>query len=439
MECWGSLIRFRDAPSARALAEQCGDALRPARGALCDLPVAPRLHSVTSCRLATSYRRRFVQASRDQLSVTLDCHPLRMEPSLSCVMPESHILPMPRAMLGHMDLPLELGGLLQDVTLRGFAYGQPLGAAPVFVLAGGITADAMPLGDGQQSGWWQALATAGFLQVERHTILAPGTLGHVSDWPALRTLDGTDAVDLPQLTPFDLAEATEAWLTQNDCPNGITWIGASVGGLVGLALAIRYPARIRGLITISAGHLPDGWGTGVRHLQREIVRDALRTTWPTAKDRRLGLATAMKRARQLGLLSYRGRDELNTRFGRLEPGAALPPIASYLEHNGAKFAEHFSPQRFLLLSEAIDRFHLAERDALPDVLARLQCQVTVVGVPSDLLFPWTMQVELHQLLVVAGVRSQLLTLTSDFGHDAFLADQARLAQLLLEHGILQED
>ena len=358
---------------------------------------------------------------------------------MTSALPQSHVLPQPRALHGRADLPLELGGVLQDVALRGFAYGQPLGAAPVFVLSGGITANAQPLGDGHKPGWWQALEACNFLQPDRHTILAPGTLGNVSDWPALRQLDGTDAVELPHLTPFDLAEASEAWLRQNDCPNGITWIGASVGGLVGLALALRHPERIKRLITISAGHQPDGWGTGVRHLQREIVRDALRTTWANLPQREFGIATAMKRARQLGMLSYRGRDELNTRFGRLEPGTALPPIASYLEHNGQKFARNFSPQRFLLLSEAIDRFHIADHADLPNAFRRLRCAVTVVGVPSDLLFPLALQARLCDLLLAANVPCQLLTLESTFGHDAFLADQVRLAQLLLDTVILPEE
>ncbi len=353
-------------------------------------------------------------------------------------LPPDHLLPRPWPLAGRVDLPLELGGVLTDVALRGFAWGQPLGTAPVVVLAGGITADALPLGDGTQPGWWQALEAAGLLPLDRLTVLAPGTLGNVSDWPALQTLDGTAAVAVPRLTPFDLAAATEAWLQQIGCPPAVTWIGASVGGLVGLALALRAPERIQRLITISAGHQPDGWGTGVRHLQRQLVRDALGAPWPDAAQRQAGVALAMNRARQLGLLSYRGRDELNGRFGRLTPDVPLPPIASYLQHNGQKFAKRFSPQRFLLLSEAIDRFHIADDAALPAALAKLRCAVTVVGVPSDLLFPLALQQALHGLLLRAGVPTQLLVLESDFGHDAFLADQVRLAQLLMDHRILTE-
>ena len=92
---------------------------------------------------------------------------------MSFLLPQTHVLPTPRALHGHLpELQLELGGALLDVSLRGFSWGRPLGEGPVFVLSGGITADALPLGDGQKLGWWQALDACGFLQPDRDTILA---------------------------------------------------------------------------------------------------------------------------------------------------------------------------------------------------------------------------------------------------------------------------
>ena len=47
-----------------------------------------------------------------------------------------------------------------------------------------------------------------------------------------------------------------------------------------------------------------------------------------------------------------------------------------------------------------------------------------------MLFPWALQVELHRELQAAGAQSSLWKLDSVYGHDAFLADQDRLAELL---------
>jgi hypothetical protein len=92
---------------------------------------------------------------------------------------------------------------------------------------------------------------------------------------------------------------------------------------------------------------------------------------------------------------------------------------------------------FLLLSEAIDRSRFgADTAAVRAELARVTAEVTVVGVPGDLLFPFALQHELYRELQAVGGASSLWKLDSEYGHDAFLADQDRLAALLRDSGAL---
>jgi len=63
-------------------------------------------------------------------------------------------------------------------------------------------------------------------------------------------------------------------------------------------------------------------------------------------------------------------------------------------------------------------------------LERVTAETIVIGVPGDMLFPWALQEELHRQLQAVGAHSSLWKLDSVYGHDAFLADQDRLAQLL---------
>ncbi|MGE5186776.1 MAG: homoserine dehydrogenase, partial [Acidobacteriota bacterium] len=207
-----------------------------------------------------------------------------------------------------------------------------------------------------------------------------------------------------------------------------TYVRASLGGLVGIALAARHPERVAKLVTISAGLRPDGWGTATRHLQRELVRDGQRSG---------DVTTGMVRARQLGMLTYRGRDELDTRFGVLAPHLDEPPVAAYLEHHGQRFAARFPVRTFLLLSEAIDRTRFGDDIAsLRGELARVTADVLVIGVPGDLLFPYALQHELYRELQAVGASASLWKLDSEYGHDAFLADQERLAAILRDSGFI---
>jgi homoserine dehydrogenase len=327
-------------------------------------------------------------------------------------------LPVTRRLDVRRDAMVVEGHALEDVSLSGYALGADLGTAPVVVVIGGITASPFPFGDEatKTEAWWPSLGAPDLIDTTAHTVLSLAWPGNGSTWK------GLDDGPLPPLSALGLADLIAAWLGGIGCSSPVTYIGASLGGLVGVALAVRHPDRVARLITISAGLRPDGWGTATRHLQRELVRDGLRTG---------DVVTGMVRARQLGMLTYRGRDELDTRFGVLGPELAQPPVAAYLEHHGQRFAARFPVQTFLLLSEAIDRCRFASDTAnLRAELARVTADVLVVGVPGDLLFPFALQHELYRELQAAGASASLWKLDSEYGHDAFLADQDKLAALL---------
>jgi homoserine dehydrogenase len=326
-----------------------------------------------------------------------------------------------RLVIEHPSIAIE-GHQLDEVQLGGWVYGPELGTAPAVLIVGGITASPFPFGDGQAEGddvraaWWPALCAPDLIDPAQHTVLCPSWPGNGSTWKGFDDPNAGDSISVA-----GLADLVAAWLDGCGCTVPVTWVGASLGGMVGVAFAERHPDRCAKLIAISAGLRPDGWGTATRHLQRELVRDGLRNG---------DVATGMMRARQLGMLTYRGRDELDTRFGKLLPHLERPPVAEYLDHHGRRFAERFPVKTFLLLSEAIDRGAMYDAQSARDAFRRVSADTIVVGVPGDMLFPWALQVELHRALQAAGADSSLWKLESLYGHDAFLADQDKLAELL---------
>ena len=325
-----------------------------------------------------------------------------------------------RLVVDHRSLTIE-GRQLDDVRLGGWAYGPEIGAAPAVLIVGGITASPFPFGDGEsdddtRAAWWPALCAPDLIDPSQHTVLCPSWPGNGSTWKGFDDPNANESISVA-----GLADLVAAWLDGCGCKTPITWVGASLGGMVGVAFAERHPDRCAKLITISAGLRPDGWGTATRHLQRELVRDGLRNG---------DVATGMMRARQLGMLTYRGRDELDTRFGKLLPHLDRPPVAEYLDHHGKRFAERFPVKTFLMLSEAIDRGAMYDAQSAREAFAHVTADTIVVGVPGDMLFPWALQVELHRALQAAGADSSLWKLESLYGHDAFLADQDKLAELL---------
>jgi homoserine dehydrogenase len=317
------------------------------------------------------------------------------------------------------------GHELADVQLSGWVYGPEIGTAPAVVIVGGITASPFPFGDPtepkEREAWWPALCAPDLIDPTRYTVLCPSWPGNGSTWRGFE-----DDIEPPAISVAGLADLVAAWLEGIACHQPLTFIGASLGGMVAVAFSVRHAERCAKSIVISGGLRPDGWGTATRHLQRELVRDGLRTG---------DVATGMSRARQMGMLTYRGRDELDTRFGKLVPGLKRPPVAEYLDYHGQRFAERFPVRTFLLLSESIDRAAIGDdAQSTRAALANVTAETIVVGVPGDMLFPWALQVELHRELQAVGAQSSLWKLESLFGHDAFLADQDRLADVLREAG-----
>ena len=238
-----------------------------------------------------------------------------------------------RLVIDHPSLTIE-GRTLENVQLGGWVYGPELGTAPAVLIVGGITASPFPFGDGQSSGedpraaWWPALCAPDLIDPAKYTVLCPTWPGNGSTWKGFDDPSSHEFISVA-----GLADLVAAWLDGCGCKIPVTWVGASLGGMVGVVFAARHPERCAKLVTISAGLRPDGWGTATRHLQRELVRDGLRNG---------DVTTGMMRARQLGMLTYRGRDELDTRFGKLLPHLERPPVAEYLDHHGRRFARFAS-------------------------------------------------------------------------------------------------
>ena len=228
---------------------------------------------------------------------------------------------------------------------------------------------------------------------------------------------------MPAISVLGLADLMAAWLDGCGCTTPVTFVGASLGGMVGVAFAVRYPERCGRLIAISAGLRPDGWGTATRHLQRELVRDGLRNG---------DVATGMSRARQLGMLTYRGRASSTCASAAWCPGLEQPPVAEYLEHHGRRFAETVSGQDVSAAERSdrsrIDRASIARRCARRS--NRSPPRRSSSACPATCCFRGRCRSSCIASCRRPARSRRCGRFESEYGHDAFLADQDRLADLL---------
>ena len=293
-----------------------------------------------------------------------------------------------------VGLRIELAhGGTADVALRYELIGRH--GAPLLLVAGGISAGRHVVAseDLPEPGWWQV--QAGSFDLSRFRLLA-------FDW-----IGADGRIDLP-IDPADQAEAVRQLVDYLGLDRLAGFIGASYGAMVGMHFAAAHPQRCGALLAISAAGAAHPYASACRSLQRR----ALDLGNPAA-----GVALA----RAMAMLTYRTPNEFADRFavppnvvaGRVRVGAD-----TYLDVQGERHASRMSPTAYRRLSESIDLHRIDP--------AKLAVPLTLVAVDSDALVPPA---------DVAAFASAIPSATfwpiaSHYGHDAFLKEEAAVAEIL---------
>ena len=280
--------------------------------------------------------------------------------------------------------------------------------APATVVLGGISAGRhlAPTASDPSPGWWPGVVGGGApLDPARDSLVGVDYLGGDSEDGLLRPV-----------TSHDQARAIAAVLDELGIA-AVSVAGASYGGMVALAFAELFPARVARLVILCAAHRTHPMATAIRSLQRSAAE--------------LGVATGqaargLALARALAMISYRSAREFEERFesGPLsigQPGRSPScfPVEQYLTARGADFVQRFDTERFLALSESID-LHATAPGSLPP-------QTLLVSFDTDVLVPpWLVD----ELATRSGGCPRHVTVPSIYGHDAFLKEVDAVATLL---------
>jgi homoserine O-acetyltransferase/O-succinyltransferase len=276
--------------------------------------------------------------------------------------------------------------------------------APVIAVLGGISASkhVSSAPSNPLPGWWE-------------DVVGPDRAIDTRQFRILGIDYATTGTGGSPVTTDDQADALAAALDERGIRAVHAVIGASYGGMVALAFAVRYPARTGRLVVISAAHESDPIATALRHLQRRVValgREA-------GRDRD-GLAIA----RGIAMTSYltaRHFDERLAECDRSDSRLVEHRIGSYLKAGGEQFAEQWTSERYNALSLSLDLHRIQPED--------VTVPTTVIAITGDRLVPVAQSRELARRL---GGPSQLIELDSSLGHDAFLGDSFRIAPFINE-------
>jgi homoserine O-acetyltransferase len=264
---------------------------------------------------------------------------------------------------------------------------------PNVLVMGGISASRRLNGP---DGWWSDIVGSGLaLDTDRYCAIGVDFAPHED----IRV----------RITPQDQAQLIAIALDELSVEH-LSFIGASYGGMVGLAFAQAFPERTQRLCVISAAHRPHALGSAWRGVQRRMVEFALEQGAPEH-----GLSLA----RQLAMVTYRSAEEFETRFRCTLDQEGQSDLDRYLVSRGEAFLRSMPPRRWLSLSEAIDR-----TDVAPELVT---APTTLIACSSDQLTPWSQMEDIAKRLPRLKA---FHTISSLYGHDAFLKEPRQLSRLL---------
>jgi len=280
--------------------------------------------------------------------------------------------------------------------------------APVVVVLGGISATRHVTSndDDLSPGWWDDIVGRGrAIDTTRCRVLGVDFLD--GGWRS----DGR-----PQriVTTHDQAAGIAGTLDELEIDRIHAFVGASYGGMVGLAFAERFPTRLDRLVAISAPHEPHPMSTALRALQRRIVELGLDTG---------RAAEALAIARGLAITTYRSAREFGERFDsapiECSDNDATFPVESYLRHQGERFAARWRAERFLALSLSGD-LHRVDPSAI-------RTPTTIVAAEGDAIVPAE---QIETLAARLGGPRRLVHVPTTRGHDAFLTEPTAVGEIV---------
>jgi homoserine O-acetyltransferase len=340
---------------------------------------------------------------------------------------------------------LESGRSLAGVTLHYAVYGRLNAARDNAVLVCHALTGSALVGS-----WWPELFAPGaVLSLEHDFAICINLLGSCYGSTGPGSVDPESGKlygpDFPLISVRDNVRAQGRLLDSLGIRRLRLVLGGSLGGMQALEWTILDPERVERAVVIGVAPL-SAMGLALNHLQRRAIQDD--PEWKGGhylpqRPPRNGLSLA----RQIAMLSYKSSVLFDERFGRKPNRNGEDPwglddqgggliggrfdIAGYLDHQGERFIDRFDANAYLAILRTMDTWDPWHGYAsAAEAFSRIRARISFVGISSDWLFPPGQVREFAEAIRESGVEADYRQMTSDHGHDAFLAEQVELVRLL---------
>ncbi len=288
------------------------------------------------------------------------------------------------------------------------------------------------------TGWWEQFVGPGkAIDTDRFFVVCANYFGgcYGSTGPSsINSKTGKPyGGSFPQISFHDIVDSQLPLFAHLGIKTFHAVIGPSLGGMMALSFATRYPERTSRIVQIACG-LKASTLTRVHNLEQILAIE----NDPNfcnghyydgpAPLRGLALARMISHKTFVSLsdMTVRMTDKCEQEKDEFSWYKIRTPLESYILHQGRKFLRRFDANTYLNLIAAWSHFDLPsalgakhERDIFSDCRHQSYLLFTV---DSDCCSYPEEQEHLHQILCMAGVKTQYITVHSEKGHDSFLLE-----------------
>ena len=218
-------------------------------------------------------------------------------------------------------------------------------------------------------------------------------------------------------------------------------IGGSMGGMLVLEWATKYPEMLNAAIPIATSSRHTAQNIAFHEVGRQAIMADQNWYQGNYIDKKSFPAKGLAVARMAAHVTYLSENALAEKFGRNFQNAAKPSykfevdfqIESYLHHQGINFVDRFDANSYLYITRAMDYFDLEGEhngnlaDAFKNSTAVRFC---LISFSDDWLFPTSeTKVVLHALNYI-GAEVSFAEIKSNRGHDSFLIENENFSNIL---------
>lgn len=304
-------------------------------------------------------------------------------------------------------------GTVQNINLSYEIFGQSLHTAPVVMINHALTGNSNVAGE---DGWWKEIVGEGkCIDTDKYTVLAFNIPGN--------GYDGFIIENYKDFVARDIAKVFLLGLENLKIKKLFALIGGSLGGGIAWEMAALNPSITENLIPIATDWKSTDWLIANCQVQELFLNNS---------------KNPVHDARMHAMLCYRTPESFKSRFKRsTNEELQVFNVESWLLHHGNKLQERFQIGAYKLMNQLLKTIDVSRgRPELDKILERIESNICIIGVDSDLFFTAEENRETHRQLAQSSNKVTYSEIHSVHGHDAFLIEAKQVEQII--SGIFQQ-